>query len=345
MRPRVRLAQLYAPEWLDETLKIAARCQFSLNELRYEYPEEIVPPGATPTSHLRALTDAGALYRFPEGVPPTVRAQIEKELALVAELNYEAFFLTVDDMVRFARSQGILCQGRGSAANSAVCYCLGITEVDPAAATCCSSASCHASATNRRISMSISSTSGAKKSFSTSTTNTAAIARRWPPPCIRYRSRGACAMSARRSAFDPEQRRSGRKDPSSGGIDGQRTRAAGLDGSGLDPDSRSITQWRDLADELLGFPRHLSQHPGGFVIAATKLVATGADRKRGDARSHRHPVGQGRSRSAWPVESRCAGARHAVGHSAAALDFIAAKHPAARSRWRMITGDDTPPTT
>ena len=131
LRPRVRLAQLYAPEWLDETLKIAARCQFSLNELRYEYPEEIVPPGATATSHLRALTEAGARERFPEGVPPAVRAQIEKELALVAELKYEAFFLTIEDVVRFARSQGILCQGRGSAANSVVCYCLRITEVDP----------------------------------------------------------------------------------------------------------------------------------------------------------------------------------------------------------------------
>ena len=131
LRPRVRLAQLYAPEWLDETLKIAARCQFSLNELRYEYPEEIVPPGATATSHLRALTEAGARERFPEGVPPSARAQIEKELALVAELKYEAFFLTIEDVVRFARSQGILCQGRGSAANSVVCYCLRITEVDP----------------------------------------------------------------------------------------------------------------------------------------------------------------------------------------------------------------------
>ena len=121
----------YAPEWLDETLKIAARCHFSLNELRYEYPEEIVPPGATATSHLRALTEAGARERFPEGVPPAVRAQIEKELALVAELKYEAFFLTIEDVVRFARSKGILCQGRGSAANSVVCYCLRITEVDP----------------------------------------------------------------------------------------------------------------------------------------------------------------------------------------------------------------------
>jgi DNA polymerase III alpha subunit len=97
-----------------------------------EYPEELVPAGETPASHLRSLTHAGMARRWPGGVPTKVRAQVEHELALIAELGYEPYFLTVEDIVRYARTQGILCQGQGSAANSAVCYCLGITEVDPA---------------------------------------------------------------------------------------------------------------------------------------------------------------------------------------------------------------------
>ncbi|MDP9109292.1 MAG: PHP domain-containing protein, partial [Pseudomonadota bacterium] len=132
LRARVRLAQLYPPELLAQTVVIAQRCTFSLDELRYEYPEEIVPAGETLASHLRRMTYEGATRRFPDGMPTKVQNQIEHELALIHELAYEPYFLTVYDVVRFARSQNILCQGRGSAANSAVCYCLGITEVDPA---------------------------------------------------------------------------------------------------------------------------------------------------------------------------------------------------------------------
>ncbi|MDQ8035598.1 MAG: PHP domain-containing protein, partial [Bordetella sp.] len=132
LRSRMRLAGLYPAHALAQTLEIARRCTFSLKELRYEYPDEIVPPGETPTSYLRQATYDGARLRFPQGLPAPVAAQVEKELALIADLRYEAYFLTVYDLVRFAREQGILCQGRGSAANSAVCYCLGITAVDPA---------------------------------------------------------------------------------------------------------------------------------------------------------------------------------------------------------------------
>jgi error-prone DNA polymerase len=131
LRPLSRLQELYPAQLLAATLEIAARCTFKLDELRYEYPEEIVPPGSTPTSHLRALTERGCAKRWPAGAPPAVREIMEHELRLIAELGYEPFFLTVHDIVQFARSQGILCQGRGSAANSAVCYCLEITEVDP----------------------------------------------------------------------------------------------------------------------------------------------------------------------------------------------------------------------
>ncbi|MCC6203151.1 MAG: PHP domain-containing protein, partial [Gammaproteobacteria bacterium] len=131
LRPRQRLARIYPPDLLAETVAVATRCRFTLDELRYVYPREVVPTGRAPAEHLRSLTEAGARRRWPSGVSAKVRAQIEHELALIAELNYEAYFLTVHDIVEFARGRGILCQGRGSAANSAVCFCLGITEVDP----------------------------------------------------------------------------------------------------------------------------------------------------------------------------------------------------------------------
>ena len=143
LRMRAQLARIYGSELMEETLRIADRCTFSLDELRYEYPEGIVPAGETPASYLRKLALAGLETRYSGSAPESVRALVEKELALIAEVRYEAFFLTVYDIVKFAREEEILCQGRGSAANSAVCYCLGITEVDPGTRQCCcSSASC-----------------------------------------------------------------------------------------------------------------------------------------------------------------------------------------------------------
>lgn len=131
LRPLARLQQLYPPELLAETLTISSRCHFSLDELRYEYPKEVVPPRQKPHNYLRSLTLNGADQRWPQGVPAEVQAQIEKELGLIREMEYEYYFLTVYDIVQFARGRGILCQGRGSAANSVVCYCLFITEVSP----------------------------------------------------------------------------------------------------------------------------------------------------------------------------------------------------------------------
>jgi error-prone DNA polymerase len=127
------MAHLFAaePAAIANGLELAGRCTFSLDELRYQYPEELCPPGLTPAQHLTRLTWDGARNRYPAGVPEKVTRLIEHELTLIAELRYEAFFLTVWDLVEFARARGILCQGRGSAANSAVCYCLGITAVDP----------------------------------------------------------------------------------------------------------------------------------------------------------------------------------------------------------------------
>jgi error-prone DNA polymerase len=132
LRTRLRLAQTFPADLLAETLNVAARCNFSLEELRYQYPDEVVPPGETPTSYLRRITYEGAGRRWPHGMPAKVQTQIEHELELIADLKYEHYFLTVADIVAFARSKHTLCQGRGSAANSVVCYCVGVTEVDPA---------------------------------------------------------------------------------------------------------------------------------------------------------------------------------------------------------------------
>ncbi|MBN8903011.1 MAG: PHP domain-containing protein, partial [Rhodospirillales bacterium] len=134
LEPPEEMARLFArhPAALARTREIADRCHFSLDELAYEYPDEPVPPGLTPDEHLANLTWEGAASRFPESIPASLRATLEKELRLIAHLGYARYFLTVHDIVRYARQQNILCQGRGSAANSTVCYCLGITAVNPA---------------------------------------------------------------------------------------------------------------------------------------------------------------------------------------------------------------------
>ncbi|HTP38299.1 MAG TPA: error-prone DNA polymerase [Steroidobacteraceae bacterium] len=132
LRPLATLQRIYPPGLLAETLAVAQRCRFSFAELQYRYPAELVPAGRTPLEHLRQLVAEGEMRRWPAGTAPRLRAQLERELTLIAELQYENFFLTVHDIVAYARGAGILCQGRGSAANSVVCYVLGITEVDPA---------------------------------------------------------------------------------------------------------------------------------------------------------------------------------------------------------------------
>ncbi|MGH6887492.1 MAG: PHP domain-containing protein, partial [Geminicoccales bacterium] len=133
LKPPGEMARLFKrfPEALERTLEIAAACRFSLDELAYEYPIDPAPAGMSVQAYLEQLTWAGARERYPDGIPDKVKSLLEHEFALIAELGYAPYFLTVHDIVRFARSRGILCQGRGSAANSAVCYCLGITAVDP----------------------------------------------------------------------------------------------------------------------------------------------------------------------------------------------------------------------
>ena len=269
LRSRLRLAQLYPAALLEETVELAARCRFSLDSLRYEYPDEIVPAGQTPASWLRALTMRGAADRYPAGIPETVDRQLEHELALIGELRYEPYFLTVADIVSFARSRGILCQGRGSAANSAVCYCLGITEVDPARSNLLF---------ERFISRERSEPPDIDVDFEHQRReeviqylyakygrDRAALA----ATVIRYRSRSALrdvgkALGIPARDVEAVARTQQWWDKS--------LQPQALIAAGLDPDSRPARQWLALAGTLRDFPRHLSQHTGGFVIARDRLT-------------------------------------------------------------------------
>ncbi|MFS2077139.1 error-prone DNA polymerase [Telluria sp. Tellsp131] len=269
LRSRVRLANIYPRAALDETVRIARLCTFSLDELRYEYPDEVVPPGHTAASYLREQTWIGAHRRFTEGIPAKVQAQIEYELALIAEMRYEHYFLTVYDIVRYARSQHILCQGRGSAANSAVCYCLGITEVDPARGNLLF---------ERFISRERNEPPDIDVDFEHQ--------RREEVIQYIYRKYGRtrAALAAVVISYRPKSalRDSGRALGVDLAIvdkvckhhhwfDGKADLLNRLAESGLDPESPLSQQWASLAQRLLGFPRHLSQHPGGFVMARGQL--------------------------------------------------------------------------
>jgi len=269
LRSRVRLANIYPRAALDETIRIARLCTFSLEELRYEYPDEVVPPGHTAASYLRSETWIGAHRRFGEGIPAKVQAQIEYELALIAEMRYEHYFLTVYDIVRFARSQGILCQGRGSAANSAVCYCLGITEVDPARANLLF---------ERFISRERNEPPDIDVDFEHQRREEVIqyIYRKYgrtraalAAVVISYRPKSALRDSGRALGVDLAIVEKVCKQHH--WFDGKADLLNRLADSGLDPQAPLSQQWASLAQRLLGFPRHLSQHPGGFVMARGRL--------------------------------------------------------------------------
>ena len=271
LRTRVRLAQCFPPDLLAETLRIAERCAgWSLDELRYQYPAEVVPSGHTPAQHLRALTEAGAAAHWPDGVPPQVRAQIEHELALITELGYEHYFLTVHDIVAFARSQGILCQGRGSAANSAVCYCLGITAVDPARSSLLF---------ERFLSKERNEPPDIDVDFEHERREEVIqyLYRKYgrdraalTATVIRYRPRSTVRDVGKALGFDEALIERLAKDHrwwDEDGLADERLREAGLD-----PDSLAARQFVTLVKQLLGFPRHLSQHTGGFVLTSGPLA-------------------------------------------------------------------------
>jgi len=269
LRSRLGLAQLYRSPWLDETLRIAGRCHFTLTELKYEYPEEVIPPGHSATSYLRQETLAGAARRYPLGVPDKVLQQIETELVLIAELQYEAFFLTVYDIVLYARSHHILCQGRGSAANSAVCYCLGITEVNPEQSTLLF---------GRFISRERGEPPDIDVDFEHERreeviqyiyTKYGVERTALAAALTTYRVRGAVRDVGK--ALDLDALVIDAIAKSHQWFDGREALDARFLEHGLDPEAPITRQWAELVTTLLGFPRHLSQHSGGFVIARKKL--------------------------------------------------------------------------
>ncbi len=270
LRSRLRLAALYRPEWLQQTLDLAGRCSFSLNELKYQYPREITPADHTPRSWLRTLTEQGMAGRYPEGVPPKVRDMVESELALIAQLDYEPYFLTVADIVNWARSQNILCQGRGSAANSAVCYCLGVTAVDPDKVTLLF---------GRFLSVERNEPPDIDIDFEHQRReeviqyiyrkygrNRAALTAVF----ISYRPRSALRDMGRALGIDGDRIQAVAK--SQHWFDGRSISDERLRENGFDPESQLCRLWVELTQTLIGFPRHLSQHPGGFIIARDDLA-------------------------------------------------------------------------
>ncbi len=269
LRSREHLARIYPRALLEETLAVAERCDFSLKSLRYEYPEELVPPGETASAYLRRLTEQGMRARWPAGAPDKVRTQVDHELALIRELGYESYFLTVHDIVRFARSRNILCQGRGSAANSAVCFCLGVTEVDPARMEMLF---------ERFISKERNEPPDIDVDFEHDRREEviqyiygkygrerAALA----ATVITYQPRSAVRDAGKALGLAPEQ--VDRLAKSLFWWDGRRVQAQRLRELGFDPEAPVMRRLRALVNALVGFPRHLSQHVGGFVIARQAL--------------------------------------------------------------------------
>ncbi len=269
LRRRELLGQIYPPELLAQSVLIAERCTFSLCQLRYQYPNEIVPARTTLSAWLRELTAQGAHWRWPHGVPALVQTQLEYELRLINELSYEAYFLTVYDIVRFARAQGILCQGRGSAANSAVCYVLGITEVDPT-----------------RVSMLIERfISRERKEPPDIDVDFDATRREEVIQYIYQRyGRDRAALTAVVVTYSG---RSTVRDVAKalglapalvdqlantlGRWDDALPTPERLAEAGFDLDNALLKRVLALTGQLMHFPRHLSQHPGGFLISDAPL--------------------------------------------------------------------------
>ncbi|MEM9827855.1 MAG: error-prone DNA polymerase [Planctomycetota bacterium] len=264
------IAALYRdiPDAVDRTIEVAARCQFSLDELRYEYPEEMAPPGMTLIEHLKRLTWEGARQRWPRGVPDRVVDILRHELEIIRDKRYEAYFLTVWDMVRFARQRGILCQGRGSAANSTVCYCLGITSVDPSQTDLLferfvsrerdEAPDIDVDFEHQRreeVLQYLYEKYGRDRAGMTAVVTT-------------YRIRSAIrdigkALGVSPDVIDTIAKLGGAED----GFDFDQRCAAG----GLDPNTPLGGHFIEMVSTITGFPRHLSQHTGGMVMTAGKL--------------------------------------------------------------------------
>jgi error-prone DNA polymerase len=278
IKPPEEMARLFArfPEAIARTITIAEACQFSLDQLKYEYPDEPVPEGKTAQQHLGDLTWDGATKRyppdlFPNGIPEDVSKRLNEELALIAKLDYARYFLTVRDVVAYAREQKILCQGRGSAANSAVCFCLGITEVDP-------------DKTNLLFARFISENRGEPPDIDVDFEHE----RREEVIQHIYRHYGRDRAAICATVVHYRSRRAIREVGKVLGLTEDVTSALARtvwgygDGlpddhirqAGLDPENPALRQAVALADALIGFPRHLSQHVGGFVLTRERLDET-----------------------------------------------------------------------
>ncbi len=256
-------------EAVARTAEIVERCTFSLDEIAYEYPEEPVPNGKTPQCHLQDLTWKGAAWRFPQGIPEKVRSSLETELALIDELDYAPYFLTVYDVVRFAGERGILCQGRGSAANSAVCYCLGITSVDPSEIDLLF---------ERFVSRERNEPPDIDVDFEHERReeviqylyerygrDRAGLA----ATVVRYRARSAIREVGKVMGLSEDA--TAALSGTVWGRSGEGWPEARIREAGLDPDDPGLQRVVDLACELIDFPRHLSQHVGGFVLTRGPL--------------------------------------------------------------------------
>ena len=271
LRSRHRLATLYRQEMMDESVRIAQRCHFSLDQLRYRYPREVVPEGMSSAAHLRDLTEAGIRQRWPDGINAELRQQIEHELRLISDMHYESYFLTVHDIVQFARSQDILCQGRGSAANSAVCYCLGITEVDPARMNMLF---------ERFISRERDEPPDIDVDFEHERREEVIqyIYRKYgreraalAATVISYRPRSAIRDVGKALGFSPGQVDQLARNMS--WWDEPERFTQRLAEQGFAANNLKVRQLLHLVQNLIGFPRHLSQHVGGFVISENTLAS------------------------------------------------------------------------
>ncbi len=306
LRYRAQLARLYPRALLEATREVAARCRFELGDIQYNYPLESVPPGRSPISQLARLTLQGARRRYPQGLTPTHRAQLAKELRLIQAKRYEMFFLTVEDIVRFARDQGILCQGRGSSANSLVCYCLHITEVSPERSNLLF---------ERFISMERHEAPDIDvdfehqrreeviqyiyRKYGRDRAAIAAVVVRYRPRMALRDAGMALGIDARLiDAFAKDQQwfdkdidedrlaqfqaevlqgerghtASGADDHGSQVDDGAKSHAAAASGSEDLATPHRLSLWLSVARALCGFPRHLSQHVGGFVLTQDRLT-------------------------------------------------------------------------
>jgi error-prone DNA polymerase len=274
LRRRARLAETFPPQLLARTLEVMRRCRFRLEEIRYDYPRETVPDGLTPAQALRQLTLQGAAGRYPAGVPGKVQALLEKELALIEQCRYEMFFLTVHDIVREAVRRKILCQGRGSAANSVVCFCLGITAMDPMVSEPLLERFISIERRNEPPDIDVDFEHERREEviqyiYEKYGRDRAAIA----AVVISYRTRSAIrdvgkALAVPEALVDAFARDHFWFDDK---LAGQRLcELAEQTGTCLDPHQAGL--WLELTGRLMGFPRHLSQHVGGFVLTQTLLT-------------------------------------------------------------------------